>query len=82
VHLINTCISCMYESLNHGFMHVTIDLYGLKTPEYVSTLKKKNSHNFFQGKCSDTTCKIPNIINMQNRNKNSRNGRITVIYPT
>jgi hypothetical protein len=31
----------MYESLNHGFMRVTIDLCGLKTPEYVSTLEKK-----------------------------------------
>jgi hypothetical protein len=41
VHLRTTCISCMYESLNCGFMHVTIDLYGLKTLEYVSTLKKK-----------------------------------------
>jgi hypothetical protein len=30
----------MYESLNHGFMNVTKDLYGLKTLEYVSTLKK------------------------------------------
>jgi hypothetical protein len=31
----------MYESLNHGFMRVTTDLCGLKTPEYVSTLEKK-----------------------------------------
>jgi hypothetical protein len=31
----------MYESLNCGFMHVMIDLYGLKTPEYISTLEKK-----------------------------------------
>jgi hypothetical protein len=42
VRLRTTCISCMYESLNHGFMHVMTDLCGLKTPEYVSTLKKKN----------------------------------------
>jgi hypothetical protein len=31
----------MYESLNHEFMRVTTDLCGLKTLEYVSTLKKK-----------------------------------------
>jgi hypothetical protein len=68
VRLRTTCISCVYESLNHGFMRVTIDLYGLKTPEYVSTLKKK-FHNFCQGKCSDTTCNIPDIKSMQNRNK-------------
>jgi hypothetical protein len=30
----------MYESLNRGFMRVTTDLCGLKTPKYVSTLKK------------------------------------------
>jgi hypothetical protein len=41
VRLRATCISCMYESLNRGFMHVTTYLYGLKRPEYVSTLKKK-----------------------------------------
>jgi hypothetical protein len=41
VRLRTTCISCMYESLNRGFMRVTIDLYGLKTLEYVSTLEKK-----------------------------------------
>jgi hypothetical protein len=35
-----TCISCVYESLNRGFMCVTTDLCGLKTLEYVSTLKK------------------------------------------
>jgi hypothetical protein len=39
--LSTTCISCVYESLNYGFMHVTTDTYGLKTSEYVSTLKKK-----------------------------------------
>jgi hypothetical protein len=64
-----TCISCMYESLNHGFMHVTIDLYGLKTPEYVSTLKKNLTYTFFRGKCSDTTCNIPDIKCIQNINK-------------
>jgi hypothetical protein len=69
VRLRTACISCMYESLNHGFMRVMTDLCGLKTPEYVSTLKKKNTHNFFQGKFSNTTCKIPDIINTQNRNK-------------
>jgi hypothetical protein len=63
-----TCISYVYESLNRGFMHVTTDLCGLKMLEYVSTLKKK-SHNFCQGKCSDTTCNIPDIKSMQNRNK-------------
>jgi hypothetical protein len=42
VRLRTTCISCMYESLNRGFMHVTTDLCGLKTSEYVSTLEKKN----------------------------------------
>jgi hypothetical protein len=68
VRLRTTCISCMYESLNHGFMHVMTDLCGLKTLEYVSTLKN-NSHNFCQGKCSDTTWKIPDIINMQNINE-------------
>jgi hypothetical protein len=41
VRLRTTCISCVYESLNRGFMRVTTDLYGLKTPEYVSTLKKE-----------------------------------------
>jgi hypothetical protein len=40
VHLRTTCISYVYESLNHGLMHVTTDLCGLKTLEYVSTLKK------------------------------------------
>jgi hypothetical protein len=69
VRLSTTCISCMYESLNHGFMHVTTDLCGLKTPEYVSTLKKKLTHNFCRGKCSDTTCNIPDIKSMQNKNK-------------
>jgi hypothetical protein len=59
----------MYESLNHGFMRVTIDLCGLKTPEYVSTLKKNLTHNFCRGKCSDTTCNIPDIKSMQNKNK-------------
>jgi hypothetical protein len=69
VHLRTTCISCMYESLNHKFMRVTIDLYALKTSEYVSTLEKKKSHNFCQGKCFDTTCNIPDIKSMKNRNK-------------
>jgi hypothetical protein len=69
VRLRTTYISHVYESLNCRFMCVTTDLCGLKTSEYVSTLKKKNSYNFCQGKCSDTTCKIPDIINMQNRNK-------------
>jgi hypothetical protein len=41
VRLRTTCISCVYESLNRGFMCVMTDLYGLKMPEYVSTLKKK-----------------------------------------
>ena len=41
VRLRTTCISYVYESLNRGFMRVTTDLCGLKTPEYVSTLKKK-----------------------------------------
>jgi hypothetical protein len=41
VRLRTTCISYVYESLNRGFMNVMTDLYGLKTPEYVSTLKKK-----------------------------------------
>jgi hypothetical protein len=63
-----TCISCVYESLNRGFMRVMTDLCGLKTPEYVSTLEKKFPQ-FCQGKCSDTTYKIPDIINMQNKNK-------------
>jgi hypothetical protein len=63
-----TCISCVYESLNRGFMRIMTDLCGLKTPEYISTLKK-NSHNFCQGKCSDTTCNILDIKSMQNINK-------------
>jgi hypothetical protein len=33
VRLKTTCISCMYESLNRGFMRVMTDLCGLKTPE-------------------------------------------------
>jgi hypothetical protein len=37
----NHCISCMYESINHGLMCVMIDIYGLRMLEYVSTLKKK-----------------------------------------
>ena len=69
VRLSTTCIFCMYESLNRGFMCVTTDLCGLKTLEYVSTLEKKITHNFSQGKCSDTTCNIPNIKSMQNKNK-------------
>jgi hypothetical protein len=40
VRLSTTCISCVYESLNRGFMRVMTDLCGLKTSEYVSTLKK------------------------------------------
>jgi hypothetical protein len=64
-----TCISCVYESLNWGFMHVMTDLCGLKMSEYVSTLKNKITHNFFQGKCSDTTCNLPGIKTMQNINK-------------
>jgi hypothetical protein len=69
VFLSTTCISYVYDSLNHGFMHVTIDLCGLKTLEYVSTLKKKLTHTFCRGKCSDTTCNIPYIKCMKNRNK-------------
>jgi hypothetical protein len=69
VRLSTTCISCMYESLNRGFMRITTDLYGLKTSEYVSTLKKKLTHTFCRGKCSDTTCNIPDIKSMQNINK-------------
>jgi hypothetical protein len=42
VRLRTTCISCVYESLNRGFMRVMTDLYSLKTLEYVSTLKKFN----------------------------------------
>jgi hypothetical protein len=68
VHLSTTCISYVYESLNRDFMHVKIDLYGLETLEYVSTLKKNLTHNFCRGKCSDTTCNIPDIKSMQNRN--------------
>jgi hypothetical protein len=59
----------MYESLNCRFMHVMTDLYGLKMPEYISTLKKNLTHNFCRGKCSDTTCNIPDIKSMQNKNK-------------
>jgi hypothetical protein len=63
-----TSISCVYESLNREFMRVTIDLCGLKTLEYVSTLKNI-SHNFCRGKFSKTTCNILDIKSMQNRNK-------------
>jgi hypothetical protein len=63
-----TCISYVYEFINHGFMCVMKDLYGLNISEYVSTLKT-NTHNFCQGKCSNTTCKIPDIQNMQEKNK-------------
>jgi hypothetical protein len=69
VRLRTTCISCMYESLNRGFMRIMENICGLKTPEYVSTLEKKNSHKFCQGKCFDSTCNIPDIKSMQNRNK-------------
>jgi hypothetical protein len=41
VRLRTTCISYVYESLNRGFMHITTDLCGLKTLEYISTLEKK-----------------------------------------
>jgi hypothetical protein len=41
VRLRTTCISCVYESHNIGFMCVMTDLCGLKTLEYVSTLEKK-----------------------------------------
>jgi hypothetical protein len=40
VRLRTTYISCVYKSLNRGFMRVMTYLCGLKTPEYVSTLKK------------------------------------------
>jgi hypothetical protein len=43
VHLRTTCISYVYESLNRGFMHVTTDLYGLKTLEYVLRTKHQYS---------------------------------------
>jgi hypothetical protein len=46
VRLRTTCISCVYESLNHGFMRVTTDLCGLKMSEYVSTLKKNINPQF------------------------------------
>jgi len=69
VHLSTTCISCVYESLSHGFMCIMTNLCALKMLEYVSTLKKKLIYNFFQGKCSDTACNIPNIKSMQNINK-------------
>jgi hypothetical protein len=51
------------------FMHVMTNLHGLKTSEYVSTLKKNLTNNFYQGKFSDTTCNIPYIKSMQNINK-------------
>jgi hypothetical protein len=69
VRLRTNCISCMYESLNCGFMCVTTDLYGLKSPEYVSTLKKQIYPQFLPRKCSDTTCNIPDIKSIQNINK-------------
>jgi hypothetical protein len=50
-------------------MRETTDLCGSKTQEYVSTLEKKLTHNLCRGKCSDTTCNIPNIKSMQNKNK-------------
>jgi hypothetical protein len=40
VRLRTTSISCMYESLNHEFMHITTYICGLNMPEYVSTLEK------------------------------------------
>jgi hypothetical protein len=68
--LSTTCIYCMYEYLNHGFMHVVIDICNLKTSEYVSTLKKKLPTIFFcRGKCFVTTCNIPHIKSIHNRNK-------------
>jgi hypothetical protein len=63
-----TYISYVYESLNHVFMRVTTYLCSLKTPEYVSTLKK-NLPTISARKCFDTTCNIPDIKSMQNINK-------------
>jgi hypothetical protein len=31
--------------------------------------EKKFTHNYYQGKCFDTTCNIPDIKSMQNINK-------------
>jgi hypothetical protein len=67
--LSTTCISYVYESLNRRFMRVTKNLCGLNTSEYISTLKKQLTHNLCRGKCSDTTCNIPDIKSMQKRNK-------------
>jgi hypothetical protein len=69
VRLSTTCISCMYESLNYSFMCVMIDLCGLKMSQYISTLEKNLTHNFYQGKCCDTTSNKQDIKSMQNRNK-------------
>jgi hypothetical protein len=55
--LSNTSISYLYESPNCGFMHIMIDLYGLKMPEYISTLKKKKPTIFV-----DETALIPLVI--------------------
>jgi hypothetical protein len=67
--LSTTFISCMYESINRGFMRLTTNLCGLKMPEYVSTLKKKLTHNLCRGKFFDTTCNILDIKSMHNINK-------------
>jgi hypothetical protein len=69
VRLRTTCISCVYESLNRGFMRVMRDLCALKMLEYVSALKTKFTHNLCQGKFSDTTCNMPDIKSTQNKNK-------------
>jgi hypothetical protein len=65
--LITTCISFVYESLNHGFMCIMKYLCSLKTLEYVSTLEKKLPTIFFRGKCYDTTCNILDIKSMQKK---------------
>jgi hypothetical protein len=68
VRLRTTCISCVYESLNHGFMHNNRSMW-LKDVGIRLYPKKNLTHNFCQGKCSDTTCNIPDIKSMQNGNK-------------
>jgi hypothetical protein len=50
-------------------MCIMKNICSLKTPEYVSTLKKNLPTIFYRGKCSDTTCNIPDIKSMQNKNK-------------
>ena len=62
-----SCISCVHASQNPQVYALNDRSYGLKTPEHVSSQKKKkllrDGDPTGPGKCSDTTCYALNLKN-------------------